>query len=599
MDGAFYGEAMPVLDAKGLSKSLGTRVLLDKVDLTILRGEKVGLVGDNGAGKSTLGKILAGIEQADTGDLHLRREARVRYLEQDPPLPAGKSPLELVSAELHDWNSPEDPVRILSHLGITALDQDVATMSGGERRRVALAAVLVAEPDLAILDEPTNHLDAETIEWLEGHLLHHFRGALLVITHDRWLLDRIVGRTLEISGGRLFSYEGAWEAFLLGRDQRLAAEQKAEANRQNFLRTEVEWLRRQPKARTGKQKARIDRAEAALSVDGPTEARALEFRVSEERLGGTILETRQLTVSIGERTLVRDLTFQMTKGSRVGIMGRSGAGKTTLLRTLLGEHPPAAGEVLRGKRTQIAYLDQMRSELDETLTVYDAVTSGRPSVNVGESEYTSYSYLERFGFRGEAVRQKVGGLSGGERARLSLARLLLTTANVLVLDEPTNDLDVMTLGALEGLLLEFSGAALLVSHDRYFLDRVATSVLALDGAGGATHVQGGYSSYEKWRALARKNRDSSAGEAAKKPGSAAAAKAKKLTYAERLEYDKLMPRIEALGLQLQQVETALSDPTLYTERRTEAAGLDARRSACKSELEALETRWLELEERKG
>lgn len=591
---------MPVLDAKGLHKSLGTRVLLDDVDVTILRGEKVGLVGDNGSGKSTLGKILAGLAQADTGDLHQRRETRVRYLEQDPPLPAGVSALELVSRELHDWNSPDDPVRILSHLGIDALDQDVATMSGGERRRVALAAVLVAEPDLAILDEPTNHLDAETIEWLEGHLATHFRGALLLITHDRWLLDRTVGRTLEISGGKIFSYEGGWEAFLLGRDERLQAEQRAEANRKNFLRTEIEWLRRQPKARSTKQKARIDRAEAAMSVDGPTEARAFEFRMNQERLGGTILEAKQLTVGIGERTLVRDLTFNLIKGSRVGIVGRSGAGKTTLLRTLLGERPAEGGEVVRGKRTQIAYLDQMRSDLDETLTVYDAVTAGRPTVTVGENEYSSYSYLERFRFRGEAVRQRVSVLSGGERARLALARLLLTTANVLVLDEPTNDLDVMTLGALEELLLEFSGAALLVSHDRYFLDRVASSLLVLDGAGGTTHVQGGYSNYEKWRSLSRKTRESGAAEPAKaKATPAPPQKPKKLTYAERLEYDQLMPRIEALGRELAELEASLSDPELYTTRRAEAAQLEAQRQSKKSELDTLEVRWLELEERRG
>lgn len=596
---------MPVLDAKGLNKSWGTRVLLDDVDVTILRGEKVGLVGDNGSGKSTLGKILAGIAQPDTGDVRLRREARVRYLEQEPPLPAGKTALELVSAELHDWNAPDDPIRILSHLGIDALDQDVATMSGGERRRVALAAVLVAEPDLAILDEPTNHLDAETIEWLEGHLATHFRGALLLITHDRWLLDRTAARTLELAGGQLFSYEGGWEAFLLGREERLRAEQRAEANRRNFLRTEIEWLRRQPKARSTKQKARIERAEAALSVDAPTEARAFEFRVSEERLGGTILEAKNLTVAIGERTLVHDLTLSLAKGTRVGIVGPSGAGKTTLLRTLLGERPPAGGEVVLGKRTQIAYLDQMRSDLDETLTVYDAVTGGRPSVNVGEAEYSSYAYLERFRFRGDGVRQKVAGLSGGERARLSLARLLLTTANVLVLDEPTNDLDVMTLAALEELLLEFSGASLLVSHDRYFLDRVATSVLVLAGTGDTTHVQGGYSNYERWRQLSRKGKAPEAAKTkdaakdANKSSTETAPKPKKLTYAERLEYDQLMPKIEALSAEIVQLEVALSDPDLYANRRSEAADLEAQRQAKKTELDALESRWLELEERRG
>jgi len=589
---------MPVLDAKGLTKSIGARVLLAGVDVTILRGEKVGLVGDNGAGKSTLARILAGLSQADTGEIHRRRETRVVYLEQEPELPAGKSALELVSAELRDWNSPEDPVRLLSKLGIVALDQDVATMSGGERRRVALAQVLVAEPDLAILDEPTNHLDADTIEWLEGYLETSYPGALLLVTHDRWLLDRVVTRTLEISGGQLHSYEGGWEEYLLGRDERLRAEERAESNRRNFLRTEIEWLRRQPKARTGKQKARIGRAEAALATDAPTRARELDFRASSQRLGGNILEARELTVSIGERRLVADLTFQLTRGSRVGIVGPSGAGKTTLLRTLLGHLAPTSGQVITGKNTKVAYLDQMRSDLDDTLTVYDAVTGGRPTVSVGEHEYSSYSYLERFRFRGEAVKQSVRALSGGERARLALARLLLSTANVLVLDEPTNDLDVMTLGALEELLLEFPGAALLVSHDRYFLDRVATSVLALDGVGGTAYVQGGYSSYAEWRAATRKNREASS-ERPAHAKSAAAPKPKKLSYAERIEYDGLMPRIETLGQELAELEARLSDPALYASGHGEALKLEADRTARKRELEELELRWLELEERRG
>jgi ABC transport system ATP-binding/permease protein len=590
---------MPVLDAKGLTKSLGARVLLAGVDVTILRGEKVGLVGDNGAGKSTLARILAGLNQPDTGEIHRRRETRVLYLEQEPTLPAGKSALELVSAELRDWNSLEDPVRLLSKLGIVALDQDVATMSGGERRRVALAQVLVAEPDLAILDEPTNHLDADTIEWLEGYLETSYPGALLLVTHDRWLLDRVVTRTLEISGGQLHSYDGGWAEYLLGRDERLRAEERAESNRRNFLRTEIEWLRRQPKARTGKQKARIGRAEAALATDAPNRAQELDFRASSQRLGGNILEARELTVSIGERRLVADLTFQLTRGSRVGIVGPSGAGKTTLLRTLLGLLEPTSGQVITGKNTKIAYLDQMRSDLDDTLTVYDAVTGGRPTVSVGEHEYSSYSYLERFRFRGEAVRQSVRALSGGERARLALARLLLTTANVLVLDEPTNDLDVMTLGALEELLLEFSGAAILVSHDRYFLDRVATSVLVLDGVGGTTHVQGGYSSYAEWRAATRKNRDAKVERPLATTAPAATARPKKLSYGERLEYDKLMPRIETLGQELEGLQVQLSDPALYAERRDEAAALEAVRVAKKAELEGLELRWLELEERRG
>lgn len=595
---------MPVLDAQRLSKSFGSRTLLGGVDLTILRGEKVGLVGDNGSGKSTLGKILAGVVEPDSGEIRPRREARIEYLEQEPTLPPDVTPLAWVTAGLAAWNQPDDAARVLGQLGITLVDQHLGSMSGGERRRVALARLLVSEPDLAILDEPTNHLDAETIEWLEGYLAESYRGALVLITHDRWLLDQVVTRTVEIEDGRLQSYAGGWGAYLEGRAERRALAERAEEKRQNFLRTELEWLRRQPKARGTKQKARIERAETAIGTAAPQKVRKVEFEAASSRLGNTVLEAHELGVAIGERQLVKSLQFRLEKGSRVGIVGPSGAGKTTLLRTLLGEREPASGHVVLGKNTRLSYLDQMRSDLDPSLTVWDAVTGNRPTVQVGEAVLSSFSYLERFRFRGDAVRQKVGGLSGGERARLALARLLLTTANVLVLDEPTNDLDVTTLGSLEELLIEYSGAVLVVSHDRYFLDRVATSVLALDGSGGTTEVMGGYSSYVEWQRASRKQAAAEARQT-KAPEPSAAGQAalappkKKLTYAERIEYEKLMPRIEALGAEIAAIEAELAKPELHTTRFAEGRQLEEQRAALTTELGSLEERWLELEERRA
>lgn len=642
---------MPVLDALNLKKSLGTRVLLQNVNFTIVRGEKVGLVGDNGAGKSTLGKILAGLLEADQGEVRTRKGASVSYLAQDPELPAGQTAeqvalsgisewqaaslryqtvctslaeaesqkdeakvaallteQEQLSAQIErlgGWNRQGEATRILNILGITDPHQDVGTMSGGERRRVALARLLIEKPDLAILDEPTNHLDADTIEWLEEYLQNDFPGATLLITHDRWLLNAVVDRTFEVSAGNVYSYVGGWEAYLLARDERRSQEERKEANRQNFLRKEIEWLRRQPKARTGKQKARIDRAEDAIAQKGPEQTRDLRLGVEETRLGGNILETRDLAVAIGDRDLIHSLDFHLTRGKRVGIVGKSGAGKTTLLRTLLGELPPKKGEIIRGKNTEIAYLDQMRGGLDPNDTVYDAVTGGRPSVTVGETDISSYSYLRRFRFEGDVLRQKVAGLSGGEKSRLALARLLLSPANVLVLDEPTNDLDVMTLGALEEMLLALTGAALIVSHDRYFLDRVATSVLALDGQGGAHHLQGGYSVYSEFRTdEAKRKKQNLVEEKARiasisAPADSKAPKKKsKLTYAEEIELASLLGKIEQLGEEVAVLEEKMGDPTLYTERREQAAQVEKELSQKKQALSDLESRWLELEEKK-
>ncbi len=634
---------MPVLDAIGLNKSLGTRTLLKDVHFTVVRGEKVGLVGDNGSGKSTLGKILAGRLEADTGTINTRRGAKISYLAQDPHLEPGRSARQtalsgltdwLAAHERHEtlckklaegisqeeteallkeqaevthqiellggWNREDEARRILTQLNMTDVEQDVGTMSGGERRRVALARLLIEAPDLAILDEPTNHLDADTIEWLEEYLTNSFSGAVILITHDRYLLNNVVTRTLEVEDGAVHSYDGGWEEFLIGREERRAQADRAEANRQNFLRREIEWLRRQPKARTGKQKARIGRAEQAISETAPKKTAELELKIADTRLGGNILETRALDVGIAGKSLVRGLDFHLTKGMRVGIVGRSGAGKTTLLRTLLGDHPPESGEVLRGKNTKIAYLDQMRTGVDESETVYDAVTGGRPSVTVGETDYSSYSYLKRFRFEGDVLRQKVAGLSGGERSRLSLARLLLSTANVLVLDEPTNDLDVMTLSALEELILSLKGAALIVSHDRYFLDRIATSVLSLDGAGGVDHIQGGYTEYANQRALkSTKNQTKATEKPRTVPEKQSTAPAKKkLTYAEEIELKDLFDKVEVATEKVQALEAQLADPNLYTQKREEAARIEAELAAAKDELESVELRWLELEERR-
>jgi ATP-binding cassette subfamily F protein uup len=572
---------MPVLTARDVTKAYGQRPLFDKATFTIRRGEKVALLGPNGTGKSTLLRILAGLEPHDSGTIDRRRDATILYLPQEPELDPTRSPREIAREGLVEWHAAksrydevsrrigegesdlplleeqaslaEDVDRlggwsrdyevdeILAHLGVRDVDRPVGTMSGGEKRRVALARILVAKPDLAIFDEPTNHLDADTIAWLEAFLVRDFPGAVLLVTHDRYVLDAVATRVLDLENGKVAEYTkrndgvGAFGDYLEQKAERFAHAERVESNRQNFLRKEIEWLRRGPKARATKQKARIQRAETAigaegLRVRGQVDLDGLEAGAS--RLGGTIVELRDVSLDLGERRLVDDLTLYLVKGDRVGIVGPNGAGKTTLLRMVTGELAPTSGAVTRGAQTKIAYFDQARTALKDDWTVFDNVAeregadrSGAGPVTIGERVLELRAYLELFLFDGAALRRKVSALSGGERARVALALALKSGANVLLLDEPTNDLDIATLGALEELLEGWPGCVLVVSHDRFFLDRVATSILAFEGNGSVKLYSGNWESY-----VERKREDEKAAKMATKgaaPSRAAGSSKKK------------------------------------------------------------------------
>ncbi|MEM7606308.1 MAG: ABC-F family ATP-binding cassette domain-containing protein [Myxococcota bacterium] len=625
----------PVLTAQGLQKAFGDRRIVDDADLAVGAKERLGLVGDNGAGKSTLARMIAGIEPMDGGEIALRKGARVGYLGQRADLPAGSTAEALVleglaewrvSVDAHEaaslaiaegkgdlealiaaqseaaadverlggWDRMSEVRAMLDNLGLRDPQRDVGTMSGGERRRVDLARLLVSAPDLAILDEPTNHLDVDTIEWLERYFINVFTGALLLVTHDRYVLDRVVQRTLELSRGTLFSYEGGWSAYLGAKAERMAQAEREERNRQNFLRTELEWLRRSPSARRTKQKARKERAEAALAKEKPVGERQAKLELESDRLGNTVLELLDVKVVQDGRTLVDGFELRMRAGERVGIVGRSGCGKTSLLRVILGEDPPAAGEVRIGTRTRFAYFDQTRSGLDEDATIQDAVAGGATRVDFRGKTIDIRSYLARFLFDGGALRQKVRTLSGGERARVALAKLLLKPANVLVFDEPTNDLDVSTLSTLEGLLGD-EVTAVVVSHDRYFLDRVATSIVAFEGDGRVVRYVGNYDDYRRLRpppaAKALKNK--SPKKKAPKPAPAAG-----LTRAEERELKKLEGAVEAVEGRIAELDAALGDPTLYTERANEVDALLAKKEAEEQKLESHMARWEELEEKR-
>ena len=632
---------MPVIDASGIEKSYGTRRVLAGVDLTLRGQERVGLVGLNGCGKSTLGRILAGLESPDAGRIARRRGATVEILAQEPELPPDQTLRDIVLASLAGWSRARERYdeltarlsgadgdtatlvaeqaaagdelerlggwerlheaeAIISHLGIADPARLARTLSGGERRRVALARVLVGSPSLAILDEPTNHLDVETIEWLEDYLRNRFSGALLLITHDRYVLDRVATRTLEIHEGALASYDGGYATYLAARAERLAHAERSERNRQNFLRRELEWLRRQPKARGTKQKARVDRAVSAGDQSAPTPERTARLHAAAVRQGKTVLELDSVTIERGGARLIDELELSVAAGQRIGVIGANGTGKTTLLLAILGELEPSGGELRRGANTRIGYLDQERSGLDPEQSVRESL-GDRSEVDSGGQRMEVAAYLERFLFDRSSQRLKVGQLSGGERARVCLARLLADEVNLLLLDEPTNDLDVSTLAALETMLIDYPGSAIVISHDRWFLDRVATSILAFEGEGRIELHAGNYSEYRE-RTLERRRaepvparvRPSEA--SSRKPASGP----RKLSYNERRELDGLLDRVEAAEGEAARLESRLADPATYKgeDRSSEIAALRAALEDARARVAELTERWEELEARR-
>jgi ATP-binding cassette subfamily F protein uup len=638
---------LPIVTAHGVSKAFGTRVLLRSADLTVRTGERLGVVGRNGAGKSTLGKILAGIEAPDQGQVTRRRNSRIFILEQVPHLDAGLTAEQTVAGGLQTWMdaverhrlasealtamrgdvaalvqaqsmAAEDVERLggwdqrhrisslLNLLGVRHVDKPVSQLSGGEQRRVALARLLIARPDLAILDEPTNHLDADTIEWLEQYLIEEYTGALLLITHDRYLLDRVAERTVEISNGELYVFEGGYGRYLEQKAEREELAARTEQNRQNFLRGELEWLRRQPKARTTKQSARIDRAETALSISKPHQEKTAQLAVEVTRAGKTVLDLRGLSVGIDDRALCEPFDWSLVAGERVGIVGPNGSGKTTFLRTILGSHPPRSGQIVLGKNTKVAYLDQQRTSLDDDGTVFDNVVGDQSRIEFGGQLVEPYSYLERFGFTRDQYQQPVSSLSGGERARVALARLLRQSANLLVLDEPTNDLDVPTLGALESMLVDCGATVLIVTHDRWLLDRVATTLLVWSpNEAKVTLHAGNFTTYRRLQAETRaqaasapagaKRRESGRPEATR----AVKTKSKGLSFAEARELEGLLDAIELAEQAVASMTARLSDPDTYANGHLEVAALQRELDVAKAETERLMARWEDLESKRS
>ena len=511
--------------------------ILDNISLSFFPGAKIGVLGLNGAGKSTLLKIMAGLDADILGEARPQAGIKIGYLPQEPRLDPSKdlrgnveeglaealdalAGLEKVYADyaepdadfdalareqarLEDIIQATDAHNIEHRLAVAAdalrlppWEADVRTLSGGERRRVALCRLLLAEPDMLLLDEPTNHLDAESVAWLE-RFLDDFSGTVVAVTHDRYFLDNAAGWILELDRGRGIPYEGNYSAWLEAKEQRLEQEQRQEAAQRKAIRAELEWVRSNPKGRQAKSKARLARFEELQSQEFQTRNETNEIYIPPgPRLGDKVIDVNAVRKSYGDRLLFDDLSFSVPRGSLVGIIGANGRGKSTLLRLITGAETPDAGRVELGETVQLAYVDQSREDLDGGKTVWEEISDGLDNISIGAYTINSRAYVGRFNFKGSDQQKRVGDLSGGERNRLHLARLLKRGANVLLLDEPTNDLDVETLRALEEALLAFPGSALVISHDRWFLDRIATHILAYEDDGGVVFQEGNFSDYE-------------------------------------------------------------------------------------------------------
>jgi len=630
--------ASPLLTLRGVSLAYGHVPLLDGVDFAIEAGERLGLLGRNGTGKSTLLKVVAGIAEPDEGEIRRPEGLRIAMLEQDLPsggegsvfdvvagglsgvgervrayhhalraLEEAQTPARLQALEraqqaleaVDGWRLEQQVEKVISRLGLPA-DQDMAALSGGLQRRVLLARALVSEPELLLLDEPTNHLDIEGIAWLEEFLLG-FHGALLFITHDRAFLQRLATRILELDRGHLTSWPGDYANYLRRREERLQAEAKAHERFDKRLQQEEIWIRQGIKARRTRNEGRVRALEQMRRERAARRAQTGQARLAleaAERLGRLVAEVENATVRLGGRSVIRDFSTRILRGDRIGIIGPNGAGKTTLIRLLLGELQPDQGHVRLGSKLQVAYFDQSRAQLDPDKTVLDNLNQGSDVVTVNGRQKHVISYLQDFLFAPERVRSPVRSLSGGERNRLLLARLFTRPANLLVMDEPTNDLDVETLELLEELLVEYSGTLLLVSHDRAFLDNVVTSTLVFEGDGRIGEHVGGYSDWQAWAARQKPAAPTALGATAvTKPAPKAerVAGARKLRYKEQRELEALPAQIETLETRQGELQQQVADPAFYKQDGAAIATTLAELEQINRDLEAAYERWAELE----
>ncbi len=619
-----------ILAASEVVVQFNDRLVLDRASLTVNDRDRIGMVGRNGSGKSTLLKILAGLHKPDSGVISPRRLLTIGYLPQAfeldpdrtvtesvrsgadhvlgliaefeslPPVSHRHAELEERILALDGWGLDHRIEAAMAHLNCPAPDRQIGNLSGGEQRRVALCRALISRPEVLMLDEPTNHLDTESIEWL-AEFLETYPGALLVVTHDRYFLDRVSNRIAEVSQGSIFCYTGNYTDYLITRAEREAAQEVNEHKRQMFLKRELEWVRRGPKARATKSKSRLDRYYEVAGESAPELAADVDMVIPPPPpLGNRIVELENVGMAIQDRQLFSGLNLEFTPGQRVGISGRNGLGKTTLLKIMLGEIPPTEGTVKLGQLTQFNYVDQGRLQLNEERTVLEEISEGSDFVLFGDQQLSMRAYLKRFLFSDERLGSQVKYLSGGERSRLLLARILKNGGNFLILDEPTNDLDLPTLRVLEEALLAFPGVVVVVSHDRYFLNRVCTDILAFEDTGTISHSVGNYDYYVEKRSRALDAASTAiAPPGSQKPGPSNAqrtqGKPRKLTFKENRELEGMEAAILEIEEDIARIEALFGEPDFHRKHGDRTASLTEELAAGKERLATLYKRWEELE----
>ncbi|MCI8516588.1 MAG: ABC-F family ATP-binding cassette domain-containing protein [Hungatella sp.] len=558
---------MNLMTAEHLTKSYTERLLFDDTDFSVNEGEKIGIIGINGTGKSTLLKMIAGLEEPDGGTVVRGRNLDIRYLPQNPVFTPGDTILTSIlrdnEGREHLWDLESQAKTMLTKVGIFNFDAKVDTLSGGQRKRVALVSALMSGTDLLVLDEPTNHLDSQMAEWLE-EFLKKFRGAIVMITHDRYFLDSVTNRIVELDKGKLYSYETNYEGYLKAKAERLDMEAAAERKRQSILKVELAWMQRGARARSTKQKAHIQRYEALRDQKGPQIDREVEMESVSSRLGKSTVEIKGLSKAYGDKVLIRDFDYIFLKDDRIGIIGPNGSGKSTLMKMIAGWEQPDSGGISIGQTVKIGYFSQENEAMDQSLRVIDYIRNVGEYVRTRDGSISASQMLERFLFPSSVQYTAISRLSGGEKRRLYLLRILMEAPNVLLLDEPTNDLDISTLTILEDYLDGFEGIVIAVSHDRYFLDRMVRRIFAFEGHGKVSQYEGGYTDYQREYERRHQGEDRERKETARKPDKGSQGKENRgggrklrFTYQEQKDWEVIEGQIQTLEEELAGLEVRI------------------------------------------
>lgn len=613
-----------ILSALELEVHFGEQVILDKASLSVHEGDRIGLVGRNGAGKSTFLKIISGLMPPDSGEVAKKKDLVIGFLSQDISLDdyknvydnildgasleiklikqyeetafdaTNKHQLEEKILQLDSWNLEKRINILIDSLDAPRPDRDITTLSGGEKRRVALCRALISKPDLLILDEPTNHLDTKSIEWLED-FLSNYKGTCIFVTHDRYFLDRIANRIVELSNGVFYSHQGNYTEYLINKAERQAIKEVEERKRQMFLKRELDWVRRGPKARRTKAKSRLDNYNEVASQDDFEVELDVDLIIPPaDRLGKKVLEFKDVGMKLGERVLFKNFNFIFEPGRKIGVVGQNGVGKTTLLKIILGNIVPTYGKLEVGETTLFNYVDQARLLLNDDDTVIKAIGDGSETVRFGKQQLSIWTYLRRFLFTDDRINTLVGRLSGGEKSRLTLAKILCNGGNFLMLDEPTNDLDLPTLRILEEALLAFDGCVVVVSHDRYFLNRICDGILALEGNEEIYYSEGGYDFYiEKKKKRQQDFKESKSKEF--NEDSRLKNKQKKLSYKDALELDGIEEKIMQAEAEVENIEKIFSSSDFFEKHAANTNELNQNLETAKQKVKKLYDRWEELE----